>query len=276
MGVPYVHRSHAREIAHGFPVAFHGFERRRFALLFGKAAFASADFDAGGQALHVPFPRSLGGFVEVVDVEDEAAFGGVEQPEIGHMGVAARLDPDAGGRSAGQVGRHDRRRTPEKRERRRCHAFPSYGNELLDARFVLFAQDRHGAFSLVFDLPGSVAFARRRRTKFFTVRLAALCRDLRFVGKRFSDVFAHALFIVDRHGSSFGGSMPRLACMPTQYGTACVRGVCCLREVSVPPTAREGGSPATAICNTCGFSAVGRGNRALACETPSRIARYLV
>lgn len=70
--------------------------------------------------------------------------------------------------------------------------------------------------------------------------------------------------------------MSRLACMPAQYGTAFGRGARRFREVSVPSIAREDRSLGAATSVTCGFSAMGRGNRALARETPSRSARYLV
>ncbi len=61
-----------------------------------------------GHALQVPLEGAADGFVEVVDVEDEAAVGRGKSAEVAHMGVAAELADDAGGGQHGQVGGHDR------------------------------------------------------------------------------------------------------------------------------------------------------------------------
>ena len=61
------------------------------------------------QPLDVPLPRPGEGVVQLVDVEDQPATGRGEEPEVRHVGVAAELHAQAGGRGCGQVGGHDRR-----------------------------------------------------------------------------------------------------------------------------------------------------------------------
>ncbi len=59
---------------------------------------------ARGQPLHVPLGRTVQGLAEVVDVEDQAPFGGCERTEVGQVSLTAQLDPQPRCRRAGQVG----------------------------------------------------------------------------------------------------------------------------------------------------------------------------
>ena len=63
---------------------------------------------AGGQALDVPFPWGGKRFIEIVDVEDQAALGRGKGAEVREVGIATGLHLDAGVRRVGQVGGHDR------------------------------------------------------------------------------------------------------------------------------------------------------------------------
>src|SRR5271154_2608389 len=45
----------------------------------------TGDNGAGREAFQVPFPRSWNGLVEIVDTEDEAAFGGGKDTEVRDM-----------------------------------------------------------------------------------------------------------------------------------------------------------------------------------------------
>jgi len=55
-----------------------------------------AEDEAGGHALDVPLEGAVDGFVEVVDVKDEAAVWRGEGSEVADVGVAAELVGDAG------------------------------------------------------------------------------------------------------------------------------------------------------------------------------------
>lgn len=59
-------------------------------------SFATGEDETGGHALHVPLEWANDGFVEVVDVKEEASFGAVERTEIADVGVATELVVDAG------------------------------------------------------------------------------------------------------------------------------------------------------------------------------------
>jgi hypothetical protein len=91
----------------------------------------SRDLEAGRQA-HVPFPRPGKGLVEVVDVEHELPLGRREHAEVRQVRVAAELNGDPRRRGWSEIGRHDQRRAPEKRERRGQHSPVSDRNELGD------------------------------------------------------------------------------------------------------------------------------------------------
>ena len=88
------------------------------------------------------------------------------------MGVAGRLDADAGGGRAREVVRHDEGRAAEERERGLRHALVAYGKEVLHAVALLLAQQRHRALAAVLHLPGGMA----RAWHLLAQRLAVLLR----------------------------------------------------------------------------------------------------
>ena len=91
---------------------------------------------ARGQPLHVPLPRRGQGFVEVVDVEGEAAVGCRVRAEVQEMRVAARLHVDAGLRGPREIPRHHHRRAPEEREVGLEHPRVAHGHEIGQAPAV--------------------------------------------------------------------------------------------------------------------------------------------
>lgn len=73
--------------------------------------------DAGGEPLDVPFEGSGVGLVEIVEVEEQGAFGRGEHAEVQEVRVPAQLDGQAGLRLGGQVGGHDGGRAAQEGER---------------------------------------------------------------------------------------------------------------------------------------------------------------
>ena len=97
------------------------------------ARLAAGEHEAGGHALDVPLEGAADGFVEVVDVEDEAAVGRGEGAEVADVGVAAELGEDAGVGAEGEIAGHDRDGSAEEAEGRGGHAVVLDGDQLGDA-----------------------------------------------------------------------------------------------------------------------------------------------
>jgi hypothetical protein len=87
-----------------------------------EAVLAARDGDARCQTLHVPFPRSGKGLVEVVEVEQQLPLRRGERAEVGQMRIAAKLDPNAALWRTGEVRGHDVRRPAIEGNRRSGHA----------------------------------------------------------------------------------------------------------------------------------------------------------
>ncbi len=77
--------------------------------------------EGGDEAFDVPFPGRRQRLVQIVDVEQQSAFGRREAAEIEQVRVAADLNVDAGGRRVGKVGRHHPGRAAIEGERRLQH-----------------------------------------------------------------------------------------------------------------------------------------------------------
>ena len=89
--------------------------------VFGEAVLPRGHDDARGEPLDVPLPRTAVRLVEVVDVEHEPPLRAGEDAEVGEVRVAAQLDLRADDGGVREVGRHDRRRAAQERERRGQH-----------------------------------------------------------------------------------------------------------------------------------------------------------
>jgi hypothetical protein len=83
--------------------------------------FQAGENDARGHALHIPFPRTGDGFIEVVNVENETAIGCFVAAQILDVRIAAELHENTGMRLIGEIGSHDRDGTPEESKRRFRH-----------------------------------------------------------------------------------------------------------------------------------------------------------
>jgi hypothetical protein len=83
--------------------------------------FQAGENDARGHALHIPFPRTGDGFIEVVDVENETAVGRFVAAQILDVRIAAELHEDTCMRLIGEIGSHDGDGTAEESKRRFRH-----------------------------------------------------------------------------------------------------------------------------------------------------------
>ena len=129
VGSPHVEGSQRGEVCQGLPIALGRQTHGLAAPFVAEAARAPANGDAGHQALHVPFPRTAGGLVEIVQIEHEVRLGRAVPAEVRDMGIAARLYQKPRGGQGGQVGGHGKGRAAEEGERRGCHAAVALGHE---------------------------------------------------------------------------------------------------------------------------------------------------
>ena len=132
MRVPHRHHREHGQLPHGLAVGPDGPPHDPRPHLLGDAVLAAGDLEAGGQSLDVPLPRAGRGLVEVVDIEEEVTLRRTEDPEIRHVGIAAELHIEPGGRCRGQILGHRKRRPPVVRERGDRHAAVADGYQLLD------------------------------------------------------------------------------------------------------------------------------------------------
>ena len=93
------------------------------------AGFPAREDEAGGETLDVVLERATDGFVEVIDVEDEATVGSGKGSEVEDVGVAAELCGDASIGMAGEVGGHDGDGAAKEAEGAGGHALILDGNE---------------------------------------------------------------------------------------------------------------------------------------------------
>jgi hypothetical protein len=82
-----------------------------------EAPLPGRDLEACREALHVPLERAGEGFVEVVEVEDQVAFGRSEAAEVQQVSVARELHVEPSSRRRGEVVRHHHRRAAVERQR---------------------------------------------------------------------------------------------------------------------------------------------------------------
>ncbi|HEY1539894.1 MAG TPA: hypothetical protein VGF63_10890 [Solirubrobacteraceae bacterium] len=130
-------------------------------LLGGELAVATGDAHARREPLDVPLPRSRERLVEVVDVEEELAFGRGERAEVRQVRVSAQLHAQARGRRRGEVGGHDRCRPPVEGERRDEHAPIAQREELGDRALRLLDEHPDRIRTVRRRLPVAVAGSGR-------------------------------------------------------------------------------------------------------------------
>ena len=119
--VPDLEIAQFRELADRLAVGARDRLHHRGPVLALEAVVAGGDLEARGEPLEVPLPGPGQRLVEVVEVEDQPPVGGGEDAEVGEVGVAAHLHPQARGRGRGEVGGHHRRGAAVEGERRDRH-----------------------------------------------------------------------------------------------------------------------------------------------------------
>ncbi len=85
------------------------------------SGFAPGQHERRGHTLQIPLEGAADGFIEIVDVEDEATVGCGEGAEVAHVGIAAQLRFNAGVGNHGEVGGHHWRGAAEVEEWRLRH-----------------------------------------------------------------------------------------------------------------------------------------------------------
>ena len=113
------------------------------AVLFADVAGPPRHDETDRQAFDVVFPRPWQGFVKVVEVEQQVAFGAGVDAEIGEMGIARELNLNAAGRVACQVMGHDNGTAPEVRKRRCQHAAVADRHQVRDTGAARLLQQRN-------------------------------------------------------------------------------------------------------------------------------------
>ena len=141
-GIPDGHEAHPGVAVHPLAVAADGRHRRLPVLGDAEAPRPAGDDDARGEPFDVPLPGCWKRLIEVVGVEHERSLGRREESEVAEVGVAARLDDDAGARGGREVESHHGRGTAVVRERRFSHPLVAEGHEVLEPVLLLGGQDR--------------------------------------------------------------------------------------------------------------------------------------
>src|SRR5262249_31452180 len=106
----------------------------------GKAVFASGEFNAGDEALEIPFPWPGQRLVEIVGVEHQIAFGSPKETEVLQMRVAAQLRANAGRRRGREVSSHHHGRAANKCKGRLSHAPVANRKQLRKPRLRLLLE----------------------------------------------------------------------------------------------------------------------------------------
>ena len=132
-GVPDLQGRLRGELGHRLTVGAHGSRGQRSPLLATQPVPATGDLETRREPLDVPLERSGPGLVEVVEVEDLLAFRRREEPEVGHVRVAAQLDRQAGAAHSPR-GRPPSPPRPPGRTRRAMRASCRSGREAVPAR----------------------------------------------------------------------------------------------------------------------------------------------
>ena len=159
--VPDVEIAEAGEAAHVLAIGPRRGEHDLASLLAREPSVPAPDLETRGQPFDVPLPRSGEGFVEVVDVDDQAAVRRRVGAEVREVSVPARLHPEPGAGRLSEVGRHDRGGAAIEGEGGDEHPAVAQGDEIGDPirRLALEHVDRVGPVGR--RLPFAVAGARR-------------------------------------------------------------------------------------------------------------------
>ena len=132
-GIPCGQISHFGIFAHVLSIGTHYSPAECLAALAVLADKLTCDDSACRETFQVPFPRPWNRLVEIVDAEDEVAFGRGEDAEVRHVHVAAKLNLQATDRRWAEVLSHDRRSAAQKGKGRRQHSSVSHGNQFMES-----------------------------------------------------------------------------------------------------------------------------------------------
>ena len=91
VGIPDLQQAHLCVLAHVLAIRLRHGQHGVFATPRAQAEFTRGQDDTRRQSLDVPFPGSLKGFVEIVDVKQESALRAGKAAEIRCVAIAARL-----------------------------------------------------------------------------------------------------------------------------------------------------------------------------------------
>ena len=134
--IPCIDRAHAGVFPHVFAIALHSVPSRVPAAAFAKVVLPRSKYHACGEPLYVPLPGSRRRLVEVVDVENEPAFGRAEASEIADVTVAAGLHAKSGSRRAGEIESHQSRCASKERKGRLAHSSVANRKKLRQAPLI--------------------------------------------------------------------------------------------------------------------------------------------
>ena len=163
VGVPDRQGPHFGEAAHSLAVRGYRCRRNRAVHIVAEAVVATGDDEARRKALQVVLERARQGLVEVVEVEQQRAFGRREHTKVQEVRIPAELHVEAGARRVLQVGGHHLRRAAVEREGRHHHATVPHRDEIRLAERVLFLEHADGIGAIRRRLPPPMARARNKR-----------------------------------------------------------------------------------------------------------------
>jgi hypothetical protein len=174
--VPDLEEAHLGVAPHALAVGPHDRLRGRLDIRLVSAHEPGGYSRARRQPLQVPLPRTGVNLVEIVDGEDQVAFGGGKDAEVGNVHVAAGAHTHAGHRRGRQIARHHRRRAAQEGEGRRQHAGKAHRHKLLRPRQVLLLQDGHRIGATRPGLVLGMGFARHLFPQSLAGRDPLVCR----------------------------------------------------------------------------------------------------
>ena len=95
-GVPGIELRCSSEQPHHLPVGANALQHHITQGSLGISQLSSGDLQTGRKPLHIPLERADGGFVEIIDVEDQITLGRRKATEVRQVRVAAQLDIESG------------------------------------------------------------------------------------------------------------------------------------------------------------------------------------
>ena len=142
VGVPDVQGAHLGELGHRPPVGGNRGHGDRRGVRLRESVVLRSDQEACGHPLDVVLEWAGQRLVEVVQIEQQPAFGRGERTEVRQVSVPAQLHRQTRPRRVLEVGGHDPRGTAVEGERRNHHPTVTHRDEVGLARLVLLLQQK--------------------------------------------------------------------------------------------------------------------------------------